>query len=124
MPSWVRYSLIRFGLFAVVFAGLLLLQLNPIVAALIAAVAGFCLAYIFFRPQRDAVVAEFTARRTAEKALPASDEAAEDPEDAETAPESETPVTEAPEGTTPEGITPERTTPDATAPETSERDRG
>lgn len=114
MPSWVRYSLIRFGLFAVVFAGLLLLQLNPIAAALIAAVAGFCLAYIFFRPQRDAVVAEFAARRKAEKALPASDEAAEDPEDAAAAPETGLPSSE----------TPSDETPDGTAPETSERDRG
>lgn len=80
MPSWVKYSLIRFGMFAAIFAGLLLLQVHWLPAALIAAVAGFCVAYIFFRPQRDAVAQDLAARRRREATLPATDEDAESAE--------------------------------------------
>jgi hypothetical protein len=77
MPSWVKYSLIRFGMFAAILAGLLLLQVHWLPASIIAAVAGFCVAYIFFRPQRDAVAHDLATRRRREAALPASDEDAE-----------------------------------------------
>jgi len=53
--QWISYSLLRLGLFAAVLAVLLLLQIEPWIAAVIAAVVGLCVGYIFFRPQREAV---------------------------------------------------------------------
>lgn len=105
MPSWVSYSLIRFGLFALVFAGLLLIEVPVVIAAVIAAIAGFCVAYIFFRPQRDAVARDLAARRQQEAVPAASDE------DAEDAPA----VPEAP-------VVPPATPAPAAAPDDSERD--
>lgn len=78
MPPWVSYSLIRFGLFAIVFAGLLLIEVPWYIAAVVAAISGFCVAYIFFRPQRDAVARDLAARRQQEAVPPSSDEDAED----------------------------------------------
>lgn len=80
MPPWVSYTLIRFGLFAVIFAGLLLMRVDWLWAAISAAVAGFCVAYIFFRRQRDEIALQLAARRRAE-AETRSDEAAEDVDD-------------------------------------------
>lgn len=74
MKPWVLYSLIRVGVFAVVFALLYLVaSLEWWIAALLAAAIGFCVAYLFFRPQRDELVRSIRSR-------PAnlSDEAAED----------------------------------------------
>jgi hypothetical protein len=59
---WIKYSLIRLGVFVVVLAVLLMLNVNPFVAAIVAAVAGFALSYIFFRKIRDEVAAELSAR--------------------------------------------------------------
>lgn len=53
--SWLLYSLIRIGLFAVVLAVLLLLQFQPWVAAIVAAVVALCISYIFLRKPREAV---------------------------------------------------------------------
>lgn len=64
--QWVSYSLIRLGIFAVVLAILLVLQIEPWIAAIVAAVVGLCVAYIFFRPQREAVARSFWEFRTAQ----------------------------------------------------------
>jgi hypothetical protein len=61
---WIKYSLIRLGIFLVVLAILLVLNVNPFLAAVIAAIAGFVLSYIFFRKIRDEVAAELAARGT------------------------------------------------------------
>ena len=53
--QWIVFSLIRVGTFAVALALLLLLGVNVFVAALGAAVIGFCVSYIFRRKQREAV---------------------------------------------------------------------
>ncbi len=53
--QWILFSLIRVGTFAVALALLLLLGVNVFVAALGAAVIGFCVSYIFLRKQREAV---------------------------------------------------------------------
>ena len=47
-------------------AALLLLQLTPWIAAVIAAIVGLCVTSLFFRPQRDAVARSFYEFRTAE----------------------------------------------------------
>ena len=55
MRPWIKYSLIRLGIFVVVLAILLVLQVNPFLATVIAAVAGFVISYVFFRKVRDQV---------------------------------------------------------------------
>lgn len=63
--NWILFSALRIGLFVVVLAVLLLLQVEPWVAALVAAVIGLCVSYIFFRPQREALAESVsTYRRT------------------------------------------------------------
>ena len=62
VPAWIKYLLVRIGIFAVVLTLLLLFQVNPFIAAVVAAVAGFVLAYVFFRKLRDQVAKEFAAR--------------------------------------------------------------
>jgi threonine/homoserine/homoserine lactone efflux protein len=59
---WITYSLIRLAIFVVVLAVLLVLNVNPFLATVVAAIAGFVLSYIFFRKIRDQVAAELAAR--------------------------------------------------------------
>lgn len=70
------YSLVRVGIFAVTFGLLFALGIEWWLAAIIAAVIGLCVAYIFFGKLRDAVALDIAARR----ARPAgdADTAAED----------------------------------------------
>jgi uncharacterized membrane protein YdjX (TVP38/TMEM64 family) len=75
---WIKYTLIRFGIFAIVLAILLVFQVNPFVATVVAAVAGFVLAYIFFRKLRDEVAKEFAARNEKPVAVRNVDTEAED----------------------------------------------
>lgn len=53
--QWIVYSLIRVGIFAILLVVLLLLGVNVWYAAVVSAAIGFCISYIFFRGQRDAV---------------------------------------------------------------------
>ena len=74
MKPWLLYSLVRLGLFAAVFALLYgLMNFEPWLAAIIAAIVGLCLAYLFFRPQRDRAISSLIA-----KPETSSDELAED----------------------------------------------
>ncbi len=59
---WVKYTIIRLGIVAVVLAALLILQVNPFLATRIAVVVGFAVSYIFFRKLRDQVAVEFAKR--------------------------------------------------------------
>lgn len=72
----MAYSLIRVGVFAVAFVILMLIGAPWWLAAVIAAVIGLCVAYIFFGKLRDAVARDIAERR----ARPAgdADSAAED----------------------------------------------
>lgn len=63
------YSLVRVGIFAVTFGLLFALGIEWWLAAIIAAVIGLCVAYIFFGKLRDAVALDIAARR----ARPAGD---------------------------------------------------
>ena len=76
VKPWVLYSLIRVGIFVVVFGLLLLTPIWTWVSAIIAAVVGLCVSYIFFGKLRDAVALDLAQRR----ARPAgdADTAAED----------------------------------------------
>lgn len=73
MPAWLQYTLIRLGIFAVVFALLLLLDIQWFVAALIAAVVGFCVGYIFFRDLRLRMAAELANARSRRTVDPDAD---------------------------------------------------
>lgn len=60
----MRYSLLRIVAFAAVLTLLVLLEVDLWLAAIIAAIVGFCVAYIFFAGLRDAVALEVQQRRT------------------------------------------------------------
>lgn len=75
---FLLYSALRVGLFAGAFAALLALQVNPFLAAALAAVIGLCVTYIFFRRQRDEVVRSVAAWRQADRGARDDDGDAED----------------------------------------------
>ena len=72
----MTYSLARVGVFAVVFAALMIAEVPWYWSAIIAALIGLLIGYIFFGRLRDAVARDIAARRAA----PAADRdaAAED----------------------------------------------
>jgi hypothetical protein len=75
----IAYGLLRVGVFAAVFAVLLLVRLDLWwLWAVIAAVVSLCVGYVFFGRLRDAVARDLAARRDAPGPAPDSDEAAED----------------------------------------------
>ncbi len=78
MRPWLTYTLIRLGVFAAALA--LLAFLTPAiplwVSAVIAAVVGLCVSYIFFGDLRRRMVEDLAARRNRPEER--SDEAAED----------------------------------------------
>lgn len=63
MRPWIQYTLIRILLFAGLLAALMAVSVHWLWAALIAAGVGECIAYIFFRRQRDAVATSIADRR-------------------------------------------------------------
>jgi tetrahydromethanopterin S-methyltransferase subunit C len=75
---WIKYLLVRLGIFAVVLAVLLVVQVNPYISAIIAAVASLVISYIFFRRMRDAVAAELAARNEKPTPIRNADTEAED----------------------------------------------
>ena len=76
MKPWVAYSLVRVGVFALAFALLMVANVPWWLSAIIAAVIGLCVGYIFFGRLRNAVALDIAERR----ARPAgdADSAAED----------------------------------------------
>lgn len=77
MTPWVRYSLIRIGLFAALFAILMVAGIEWWISALVATVMAFSLSYIFFVRQRDALARDL-AERVERKKQPDLDAIAED----------------------------------------------
>lgn len=65
MRPWIKYTLIRLLVFAIVLALLLLIHMNVYLAAIIAAIAGLAISYIFFRKLRDEVAIELANSRRA-----------------------------------------------------------
>jgi len=78
VKPWVLYSLARLGIFAVALATLLLLGVTGWIAALVAAVIGLCVAYIFFGKLRNAVALDLAERRSQPKVAKDTDAEAED----------------------------------------------
>lgn len=77
MTPWIRYSIIRIGLFAASFTILMVLNIVWWASALLATVIAFALSYIFFVRQRDKL-AEDLATRLVRSKQPDSDALAED----------------------------------------------
>lgn len=75
---WIKYTIVRLAIFAVALALLLLTGMNPFLAAVIAAIAGFALSYIFFRKLRDRVAAELATRNQKPQVIRNVDTDAED----------------------------------------------
>jgi hypothetical protein len=77
-PAWLPYTLMRLVSFIVPLSVLLALGVEGWLSALIAAIIGICVSYIFFARSRNAVAAQIHAARTREKPLVRADDAAED----------------------------------------------
>ena len=71
------YSLLRVGIFAVAFALLLLVGFVPWLAAIVAAVIGLCVSYLFLGRTREAMSHELYTSRHVDGAV-SNDEEAED----------------------------------------------
>ena len=69
VKPWLAYSLLRLGVFAVAFAVLMLANVPWWLSAILAAIIGLCVGYIFFGKLRDAVALDIAERR----ARPAGD---------------------------------------------------
>jgi L-lactate permease len=78
MRPWIKYLLIRLGIFIVVLIALLLANVNPFLATVVAAIAGLVISYIFFRGVRDQVAAELAKRSSKPEAVRNADTDAED----------------------------------------------
>lgn len=65
MRPWIKYSLLRVLIFVIVLAVLLLLHVNVYLSAIVAAIAGLAISYIFFRRLSEQVAVEFAANRKA-----------------------------------------------------------
>jgi uncharacterized membrane protein len=76
VPAWIPYTLVRVGLFVVVFVVLMLVGLEGWLSAILAAVIAFLVSYIFFRGMRARVATELAAARANTDKRP--DEAVED----------------------------------------------
>src|SRR5665647_3460302 len=63
VPAWVPYSVYRVLMFAFPLAVLLVLQVEWWLAAILAAVVGLCLSYIFLRKRREGVSRDLYAAR-------------------------------------------------------------
>ena len=71
------YSLLRVGIFAVAFAVLMLVGFVPWLAAIVAAVIGLCVSYLFLGRTREAMSQDLYKSRNVDGAI-VNDEEAED----------------------------------------------
>jgi L-lactate permease len=79
VPAALRYTVLRLLAFVVPLLLLVFLTgLQPWIAAIIAAVIGLCVSYIFLRRPRETVAQELYARRHGDKPVPHDDEDSED----------------------------------------------
>jgi predicted membrane protein len=76
VKPWLAYTVIRVSIFLAIFLLLLFVAVPAWLAAIIAVVAGLCIAYIFFRPQRDKLATSLQNRSASQGA--STDEEAED----------------------------------------------
>lgn len=62
MPAWIKYTLYRILVFAVLLVILIVLQVNAFIAAFVAAILGLIISALFFRKTRDQVAIELANR--------------------------------------------------------------
>ena len=67
MSPWIRYSLIRLGLFGATFSLLMVLGIVWWASALFATTISFAVSYIFFSSLRSRVAADFATRISSSK---------------------------------------------------------
>lgn len=77
-PAWLPYTLLRLVSFIVPLAVLLLLGVEGWISAVVAALIGLCVSYIFFARARNVVALQIHTARTREKPLERADDVAED----------------------------------------------
>jgi uncharacterized membrane-anchored protein YhcB (DUF1043 family) len=75
--TWFWFSLMRIAVFAIPLIVMLFLGIEPWIAALLAAIVGLCISYIFFAPTRNSLSQALYESRQAKKAA-AKDEETED----------------------------------------------
>lgn len=75
--TWFWFSLMRIAAFAIPLVVMLFLGIEPWIAAVLAAVIGLCISYIFFAPTRNSLSQALYESRQAKKAA-AKDEETED----------------------------------------------
>ncbi len=78
LPAWLPYTLLRLVSFVLPLSILLALGVEGWISALVAAVIGACVSYIFFARSRNAVAAQIFEARHREKPLVHADDEAED----------------------------------------------
>ncbi len=79
--QWLWFSLMRLAVFAIPLTIMLLLGMIPWLAALLSAIIGLCISYIFFAKQRNKLSTDLYEKRSAQAALRVNiDEEAEDAE--------------------------------------------
>ncbi|CAN5178616.1 hypothetical protein BH11ACT2_BH11ACT2_21310 [soil metagenome] len=85
MKPWVKYTIIRVGLFVVLFAityplflasGVMSLQISGVAAAIVSAIASLCISYLGFSTLRNEMAVDLAQRRAQPPVNP--DEEAED----------------------------------------------
>ncbi len=81
--TWLIYTLIRVGIFAVALAVLLLTQMTPWIAAALAALISLCASYIFLRKPREVLSNGLYEARHGNKEAPRAAEKAGSDEDLE-----------------------------------------
>lgn len=77
-PAWVLYTVYRILLFVVPLALLLILRIEPWLSALLAAVIGLCLSYIFLRSPREEVARGLYSATHRTKPVKQADDETED----------------------------------------------
>lgn len=77
-PAWLWYTLLRLAAFAVPLVVLLWLGLAPWISAIVAAIIGVCVSYIFFARWRSEVSSEIYEARKHKKSASSVDEDVED----------------------------------------------
>ena len=75
--TWFWFSFMRIAAFAIPLVVMLFLGIEPWIAALLAAIIGLCISYIFFAPTRNALSQALYESRQAKKAA-VKDEETED----------------------------------------------
>lgn len=80
MTHWIRYSVIRIGLFALAFVGLFTLGLEWWLSAVLATVIAFTVSYIFFVRHRDLLARDLATRAASKRSLDPDADAEDTPD--------------------------------------------